>query len=176
MLGGTLVEPNEISPGEWRAKTATGGQKVTIKKGDLIFVPRGTPHQRTVTGKGFSMILIKIFADRRSRRMDCEIFDNESRLTIKYGVITKCQEKKPAVFKNLNSEKNGTTAEEVVDAPAGHDPQRRACRPATVCRRNAILPSCSASAVRHCGPGSDRCRRSAFCSPTGSRDICRRAR
>lgn len=62
MLGGTLVQPNEISPGEWRAKTATGGEKVTIKKGDLIVVPRGTRHQRTVTGKGFSMILIKVFA------------------------------------------------------------------------------------------------------------------
>ena len=62
MLGGMLVEPNEISPGEWRAKTASGGQKVAIKKGDLIIVPRGTPHQRTVTGKGFSMILIKVFA------------------------------------------------------------------------------------------------------------------
>ncbi|MEQ1765740.1 MAG: hypothetical protein ABL984_21615 [Pyrinomonadaceae bacterium] len=62
MLGGTLVEPNQISPGEWRSKTATGGQKVAIKKGDLIIVPRGTPHQRTVTGKGFSMILIKVFA------------------------------------------------------------------------------------------------------------------
>jgi mannose-6-phosphate isomerase-like protein (cupin superfamily) len=61
MLGGTLVDANEISPGEWRAKTATGGQKVPIKKGDLIIVPRGTPHQRTVTGKGFSMILIKVF-------------------------------------------------------------------------------------------------------------------
>jgi mannose-6-phosphate isomerase-like protein (cupin superfamily) len=62
MLGGALVAPNEISPGEWRAKTADGGQKVTIKKGDLVIVPRGTPHQRTVTGKGFSMILIKVFA------------------------------------------------------------------------------------------------------------------
>ena len=62
MLGGTLVEPNQISPGEWRAKAATGGQKVGIKKGDLIVVPRGTAHQRTVTGKGFSMILIKVFA------------------------------------------------------------------------------------------------------------------
>ncbi len=61
MLGGTLVEPDQISPGEWRSKTAAGGQKVVIKKGDLIVVPRGTPHQRTVTGKGFSMILIKIF-------------------------------------------------------------------------------------------------------------------
>jgi mannose-6-phosphate isomerase-like protein (cupin superfamily) len=62
MLGGTLVEPNEISPGEWRAKTATGGEKVTIKKGDLVFVPRGTRHQRTVTDKKFTMILIKIFS------------------------------------------------------------------------------------------------------------------
>jgi mannose-6-phosphate isomerase-like protein (cupin superfamily) len=61
LLGGSLVEPNEISPGEWRAKTSTGGQKYEIRKGDLIVVPRGTPHQRTVTGKGFSMVLIKVF-------------------------------------------------------------------------------------------------------------------
>jgi mannose-6-phosphate isomerase-like protein (cupin superfamily) len=63
MLGGTLVDPNEISSGEWRSKTASGGQKVTIRKGDLVVVPRGTPHQRTVTGKGFSMIIIKVFAE-----------------------------------------------------------------------------------------------------------------
>ena len=62
MLGGTLDSPKEISPGEWRAKTATGGQKIVIQKGDLIVVPRGTPHQRTVTGKGFAMILVKVFA------------------------------------------------------------------------------------------------------------------
>lgn len=63
MLGGTLIEPNEISPGEWRAKTAVGGEKVTIKKGDLVFVPRGTRHQRTGTDKKFTMILIKVFAE-----------------------------------------------------------------------------------------------------------------
>ncbi|MBP6001832.1 MAG: cupin domain-containing protein [Pyrinomonadaceae bacterium] len=62
LLGGSLVDAKEISPGEWRSKTATGGQRYTIRKGDIVFVPRGTPHQRTVTGKGFSMILIKIFA------------------------------------------------------------------------------------------------------------------
>ena len=61
MLGGSLVEPSQTAPGEWRSKSATGGTKVTVKKGDLIVVPRGTPHQRTVTGKGFSMIQIKIF-------------------------------------------------------------------------------------------------------------------
>lgn len=62
-LGGTLVDPKEATPGEWRAKTVTGAQSVVIKEGDLIMVPRGTPHRRTVTGKGFSMILIKIFED-----------------------------------------------------------------------------------------------------------------
>ena len=61
LLGGSLVDANEISVGEWRAKTSTGGEKIVIKKGDLIVVPRGTPHQRTTTGKGFSMILIKVF-------------------------------------------------------------------------------------------------------------------
>ena len=63
MLGGSLTEPNEISPGEWRSKAATDGQRIAIRKGDLIIVPRGTVHQRTVTGKGFSMILIKVFAE-----------------------------------------------------------------------------------------------------------------
>lgn len=61
-LGGELTEANEISPGEWRSKTVSGGNLFEIKKGDLIVVPRGTVHQRTVTGKGFSMILIKVFA------------------------------------------------------------------------------------------------------------------
>ena len=61
-LGGTLVDPKEASPGEWKAKTVNGAQSVVIREGDIVFVPRGTPHRRTVTGKGFSMILIKIFA------------------------------------------------------------------------------------------------------------------
>lgn len=62
LLGGKLVDPNEISTGEWRSRTAVGGQQITVRKGDLVVVPRGTPHQRTVTGKGFSMILIKVFS------------------------------------------------------------------------------------------------------------------
>jgi len=65
ILGGSLIEPNQISPGEWRSKNANGGQKVVIRKGDLVVVPRGTPHQRTVTGNGFSMIIVKIFETRQ---------------------------------------------------------------------------------------------------------------
>lgn len=63
VLGGKLEEPREATPGEWKSKTIVGGQTIEIKEGDLIVVPRGTPHQRTVTGKGFSMILIKVFED-----------------------------------------------------------------------------------------------------------------
>lgn len=62
-LGGTLDDPKESSPGEWKSKTATGAKTYVIKPGDLVMVPRGTPHRRTVSGKGFSMILIKIFED-----------------------------------------------------------------------------------------------------------------
>ena len=61
-LGGELVEPTEISPGEWRSKTVKGGNPFVVKKGDMVVVPRGTVHQRTVLKKGFSMILIKVFA------------------------------------------------------------------------------------------------------------------
>ena len=63
-LGGKLENPREISPGEWRGAKITGGQTFTIKKGDLIVVPRGTPHHRVNSkGKTFSLILIKIFAE-----------------------------------------------------------------------------------------------------------------
>ena len=62
-LGGTLESPREVNPGEWRAEKIVGGQTFTIKKGDLIVVPRGTPHHRINTkGKTFSLILIKIFS------------------------------------------------------------------------------------------------------------------
>lgn len=59
-LGGKLESPKEGAPGEWQSPHIIGGQTFELKKGDLIIVPRGTPHQRT--GKDFSMILIKIFA------------------------------------------------------------------------------------------------------------------
>jgi mannose-6-phosphate isomerase-like protein (cupin superfamily) len=62
-LGGSLENPRETAPGEWKSAKIVGGKTFTITKGDLIVVPRGTPHQRVNTkGKEFSLILIKIFA------------------------------------------------------------------------------------------------------------------
>lgn len=61
-LGGSLENPKEATPGEWKSDKIVGGKTFTIKKGDLIVVPRGTPHQRVNTkNKKFSLILIKIF-------------------------------------------------------------------------------------------------------------------
>ena len=60
-LGGKLEAPKEIEPGEWRGPRIEGGQNVDVKKGDLIVVPRGTPHMRSTVGKDFAMILIKVF-------------------------------------------------------------------------------------------------------------------
>lgn len=63
-LGGKLDDPREAAPGEWKSEKIIGGKTFTIKKGDLIVVPRGTPHQRINSkGKTFSLILIKIFAE-----------------------------------------------------------------------------------------------------------------
>jgi len=64
-LGGTLDGPHEIEPGEWRGPRIVGGQKIEVTKGDLIIVPRGTPHQRSTTGQDFTMILIKVYAEPR---------------------------------------------------------------------------------------------------------------
>jgi mannose-6-phosphate isomerase-like protein (cupin superfamily) len=63
-LGGRLDNPHEATPGEWKSAKIIDGKTFTITKGDLIVVPRGTPHQRINTkGKKFSLILIKFYRD-----------------------------------------------------------------------------------------------------------------
>ena len=63
-LGGKLENPKEGATGEWKSDKIIGGTTYTIKKGDLIVIPRGTPHQRINTkNKTFSLLLIKIFKD-----------------------------------------------------------------------------------------------------------------
>jgi len=63
VLGGKLDAPKETDPGEWRSPKIIDGKTFEIKKGDLIVVPRGTPHQRSTENKDFTMILIKIYAE-----------------------------------------------------------------------------------------------------------------
>jgi mannose-6-phosphate isomerase-like protein (cupin superfamily) len=63
VLGGRLDDPKETDPGEWRSPRIIDGKTYEITKGDLIVVPRGTPHQRSTANKDFTMILIKIYED-----------------------------------------------------------------------------------------------------------------
>ena len=63
VLGGKLDAPKEVEPGEWRSAKIVDGKTFEITEGDLVVVPRGTPHQRSTANKEFTMILIKIYAE-----------------------------------------------------------------------------------------------------------------
>ena len=65
ILGGTLDSAREVEPGEWRGPKIVNGKTVQIAKGDLIIVPRGTPHQRLTVNQDFTMLLIKVYQDPR---------------------------------------------------------------------------------------------------------------
>jgi mannose-6-phosphate isomerase-like protein (cupin superfamily) len=45
-LGGTPKNGRNIRPGEWLAPDSEGATRVTLHKGDMLVVPRGTPHRR----------------------------------------------------------------------------------------------------------------------------------
>ena len=67
-LGGKLDAPKETDPGEWRSPRIVDGKTFEIKKGDLVVVPRGTPHQRSTANQDFTMILIKIYQEPLKKR------------------------------------------------------------------------------------------------------------
>jgi mannose-6-phosphate isomerase-like protein (cupin superfamily) len=62
VLGGRLDSPREVESGEWRSPRIIDGKTFEIRKGDLVVVPRGTPHQRSTANRNFTMILIKVYA------------------------------------------------------------------------------------------------------------------
>ena len=62
ILGGRLDAPKETQPGEWRASAITGGREVKAGKGDVIIVPRGTPHRRVTSGQDVTLMVIKASA------------------------------------------------------------------------------------------------------------------
>jgi len=68
VLGGKLESPKETDPCEWRSPRIIDGKTIEIKKGDLVVVPRGTPHQRSTENKDFTMILIKIYSEPLKKR------------------------------------------------------------------------------------------------------------
>jgi len=58
-LGGTPKNARNTKPGEWLAPTSEGAASLTLHKGDMLVIPRGTPHKRS-TDTSVTLILISI--------------------------------------------------------------------------------------------------------------------
>ena len=58
-LGGTPKGAHSTKPGEWLAPESEGAKTLTLNKGDMLVIPRGTPHKRT-TDASVTLILISI--------------------------------------------------------------------------------------------------------------------
>jgi mannose-6-phosphate isomerase-like protein (cupin superfamily) len=56
-IGGSPTSPYRISSNEWRAAASDGAVSVTLRPGDLLTIPRGTPHRQS-TGRAASFLLI----------------------------------------------------------------------------------------------------------------------
>jgi len=49
-VGGIPRDGRNIKPGEWLAPASEGAAAISLKKGDMLVIPRGTPHRRTTAG------------------------------------------------------------------------------------------------------------------------------
>lgn len=56
-VGGTPKHARNIRPGEWLAPESEGSTALELKKGDMLVLPRGTPHKRS-TATSVTLILI----------------------------------------------------------------------------------------------------------------------
>ncbi len=47
---GTPKNAHSPKPGEWLAPESEGATTITLNKGDMLVIPRGTPHKRSTAG------------------------------------------------------------------------------------------------------------------------------
>jgi mannose-6-phosphate isomerase-like protein (cupin superfamily) len=59
ITGGAMIGGKEVSPGQMRGTSITGGETHHLKKGDVIVVPNGTPHQFAETSNPFLYFIVK---------------------------------------------------------------------------------------------------------------------
>jgi mannose-6-phosphate isomerase-like protein (cupin superfamily) len=60
VTGGTAADQHTVSPGEIRAPKITGGEEHHLKKGDVIVIPKGVPHQFTAVDGTFLYFVVKV--------------------------------------------------------------------------------------------------------------------
>ena len=56
-VGGTPTGGHSKGPGERLAPASEGAAKIAMKKGDMLVIPRGTPHKRS-TADSVTLLLI----------------------------------------------------------------------------------------------------------------------
>jgi|SRR5579859_2643946 len=56
-IGGTPKGAHSTGPGEWLAPESEGAVSYTLNKGDMLIVPRGTPHKR-ITKDSVTLVLV----------------------------------------------------------------------------------------------------------------------
>jgi mannose-6-phosphate isomerase-like protein (cupin superfamily) len=56
-VGGAPKDGRNIKPGEWLAPAAEGAATLTLRKGDMLVIPRGTLHKRS-TAESVTFLLI----------------------------------------------------------------------------------------------------------------------
>jgi mannose-6-phosphate isomerase-like protein (cupin superfamily) len=62
-LGGTPQGAHSTGPNEWLAPSSTGSTTVTLHKGDILVIPKGTPHKRS-TAESVTLSLVSIESPR----------------------------------------------------------------------------------------------------------------
>ncbi len=60
VIGGTPVDARTSAPNEVRAKSSQGGKPYPLAKGDVIIVPKGTPHWFQKVSGTFDYLTIKV--------------------------------------------------------------------------------------------------------------------
>ncbi len=61
VVGGTMPGSHVTAPGEHRAANVQGGSRHAVAPGDIIHIPRNTPHQLLVdSGKQFTYFTLKV--------------------------------------------------------------------------------------------------------------------
>jgi quercetin dioxygenase-like cupin family protein len=65
VLGGELINPREMSPGEFRGSGVSGGQEFQMKKGDMITIQVGMPHWWKQVPKGVTYVAYHSFPESR---------------------------------------------------------------------------------------------------------------
>ena len=60
ITGGTVVGGKPTAPGQTRGTDIKGGKMVTLKKGDVITIPAGTPHWFKDVSPSISYLTVKV--------------------------------------------------------------------------------------------------------------------